>query len=147
MVLATRRRTRVVLALLALVAAAALVDGVRLWRTAQNNALIASRATIAEAPGQPPELRFAQAAAFAASKPVKDYVQLVLTDVEMPEVDGYMLAKQIKSDARFSGIPIVMHSSLSGVSNRKLGMSVGVDEYVAKFAPDKLAQTLSRMLA
>ena len=67
MVLATRRRTRVVLALLALVAAAALVDGVRLWRTAQNNALIASRATIAEAPGQPPELRFAQAAAFAAS--------------------------------------------------------------------------------
>jgi two-component system chemotaxis response regulator CheV len=74
-------------------------------------------------------------------------VQLVLTDVEMPEMDGYMLARQIKSDARFAGIPVVMHSSLSGASNRQLGLSVGVDEYVTKFAPAQLAQTLVRLLA
>ena len=83
----------------------------------------------------------------ASGHPVKTYLQLVLTDVEMPEMDGYMLARQIKSDARFAGIPVVMHSSLSGASNRKLGMSVGVDEYVPKFEPGKLAQTLARLLS
>lgn len=83
----------------------------------------------------------------ATGKRVKDHVQLVLTDVEMPEMDGYMLTRCIKSDPRFSGIPVLMHSSLSGSSNQQLGMSVGVDEYVPKFQPDKLAQTLTRLLA
>jgi two-component system chemotaxis response regulator CheV len=40
-----------------------------------------------------------------------------------------------------------MHSSLSGMQNQQLGRSVGVDEYVAKFEPNKLAQTLSNRLA
>jgi len=78
---------------------------------------------------------------------VKDVIKLILTDVEMPEMDGYMLTKKIKSDSRFSGIPVVMHSSLSGGSNRELGMSVGVDEYVSKIEPQQLADTLARMLA
>ena len=47
----------------------------------------------------------------------RDVVQLVLTDVEMPEMDGYILTKKIKSDPRFAGIPVVMHSSLSSLSN------------------------------
>jgi two-component system chemotaxis response regulator CheV len=78
---------------------------------------------------------------------VRDSVQLVLTDVEMPEMDGYMLAKRIKSDPRFNGIPVIMHSSLSGESNHQLGRSVGIDEYVSKFEPFKLAAAISRMLA
>jgi two-component system, chemotaxis family, chemotaxis protein CheV len=78
---------------------------------------------------------------------VRDSVQLVLTDVEMPEMDGYMLAKRIKSDARFNGVPVIMHSSLSGESNQQLGRSVGIDEYVSKFEPLKLAAAISRMLA
>ncbi len=77
---------------------------------------------------------------------MKDIVNLVLTDVEMPEMDGYMLTKNIKSDPRFRGIPVLMHSSLSSMQNRKLGESVGVDEYVAKFEPQKLAETLTRLL-
>ena len=85
--------------------------------------------------------------ASAAGKTVPDYVQLILTDVEMPEMDGYMLTKHIKSDARFSGIPIIMHSSLSGMSNQALGKSVGVDEYVPKFEPLRLAETLMRLLS
>lgn len=79
--------------------------------------------------------------------PLKDDLQLVLTDVEMPEMDGYMLARRVKADPRFAGIPVVMHSSLSGASNRKLGLSVGVDEYVPKFEPGRLAQTLAHFLA
>ena len=87
-------------------------------------------------------------AAYAASsgKAVKDLVQLVLTDVEMPEMDGYILTKNIKSDPRFAGIPVIMHSSLSGASNQQLGLSVGVDEYVPKFEPQRLAETLTRLI-
>jgi two-component system chemotaxis response regulator CheV len=73
-------------------------------------------------------------------------LHLVLTDVEMPEMDGYMLTKMIKSDARFAGIPVLMHSSLSGASNQKLGESVGVDAYVSKFEPQKLSMKLREML-
>jgi two-component system chemotaxis response regulator CheV len=76
----------------------------------------------------------------------KDMVQLVLTDVEMPEMDGYILTKTIKSDQRFAGIPVIMHSSLSSMSNQQLGRSVGVDEYVPKFEPQRLAETLGRLL-
>ena len=83
----------------------------------------------------------------ATHTPLKDIVHLVLTDVEMPEMDGYLLTKKIKSDPRFAGIPVIMHSSLSGSSNKQLGQSVGVDEYVSKFEPHKLAATLSRLLA
>lgn len=79
-------------------------------------------------------------------KRVKDYIQLILTDVEMPEMDGYMLTKQVKSDPRFAGIPVLMHSSLSGMSNQKLGQSVGVDAYVPKFEAQKLSQAVSEML-
>jgi len=86
-------------------------------------------------------------AADSAGKPVSDSLQLILTDVEMPEMDGYMLVKQIKSDARFKGIPVVMHSSLSGDSNRSLGLSVGVDEYIPKFEAVRLSQTLTRLLS
>lgn len=92
------------------------------------------------------ELQRIADSAEGAGKPVHDVLHAVLTDVEMPEMDGYMLTKMIKSDPRFAGIPVIMHSSLSGASNQQLGRSVGVDEYVAKFEPEKLAETLGRML-
>ena len=76
----------------------------------------------------------------------QDLISLVLTDIEMPEMDGYILTKKIKSDARFAGVPVIMHSSLSGMSNQQLGKSVGVDEYVPKFEPQRLSETLTRRL-
>lgn len=84
--------------------------------------------------------------AAASGRKVKDLVALVLTDVEMPEMDGYILTKKIKSDPRFEGVPVIMHSSLSGMSNQQLGRSVGVDEYVAKFEPQRLAEVLRRLI-
>jgi two-component system chemotaxis response regulator CheV len=84
--------------------------------------------------------------ASSSNRKVKDMVALVLTDVEMPEMDGYILTKRIKSDIRFEGIPVIMHSSLSGMSNQQLGRSVGVDEYVAKFEPQRLAEVLRRII-
>ncbi|GHT84494.1 chemotaxis protein CheV [Betaproteobacteria bacterium] len=92
------------------------------------------------------ELRKIADVASSAGRLVKDYVSLVLTDVEMPEMDGYILTRNIKSDPRFEGVPVVMHSSLSGMSNQQLGVSVGVDEYVPKFEPQRLSETLRRRI-
>lgn len=82
----------------------------------------------------------------STGREARDVISLVLTDVEMPEMDGYILTKTIKSDQRFYGIPVIMHSSLSGMSNQQLGKSVGVDEYVPKFEPQRLAATLRRLI-
>ncbi len=82
----------------------------------------------------------------ATHTPLKNMVQVILTDVEMPEMDGYMLTRKIKADKRFTGIPVLMHSSLSSSSNQQLGKTVGVDEYVPKFEPQKLAQILTKLL-
>ena len=83
----------------------------------------------------------------ANGKRVSDFIQLILTDVEMPEIDGYVLTKKIKSDIRFKDIPVVMHSSLSTDANKSLGESVGVDAYVGKFDPKELAETLTNILS
>ena len=77
---------------------------------------------------------------------LRDEVSLILVDAEMPEMDGYVLTRNIKADARFEGIPVVMHSSLSSEANRAMGKSVGVDAYVAKFDADVLAETLRPLL-
>lgn len=92
------------------------------------------------------ELQKIASYADASHRSVKEFVQLILTDVEMPEMDGYILTKNIKSDPRFNGIPVLMHSSLSSMSNMQLGKSIGVDEYVPKFEAQRLAETLSRLL-
>lgn len=77
---------------------------------------------------------------------VRDEINLILVDAEMPEMDGYVLTRNIKSDSRFNGIPVVMHSSLSSEANRAMGKNVGVDAYVAKFDADVLAETIRPML-
>ena len=79
-------------------------------------------------------------------EPLQDKLKLILVDAEMPEMDGYVLTKHIKSDQRFKGIPVVMHSSLSSNANKAMGASVGVDAYVAKFDPLVLAETLTPLL-
>jgi len=92
------------------------------------------------------ELEKMAAYALSSGQQVADLVSLVLTDIEMPEMDGYILTKKIKSDPRFADVPVIMHSSLSGMSNQQLGKSVGVDEYVPKFEPQRLSETLTRRL-
>ena len=77
---------------------------------------------------------------------LRDDVRLILVDAEMPEMDGYVLTKNIKGDSRFDGIPVVMHSSLSSEANRAMGQAVGVDAYVPKFDAEVLADTLRPVL-
>ncbi len=77
---------------------------------------------------------------------VADKLDFILTDVEMPEMDGYVLTKKIKSDKRFAGVPVIMHSSLSAAANSNIGKSVGADAYVGKFKPKELAEVLLPLL-
>lgn len=77
---------------------------------------------------------------------LRDEVRLILVDAEMPEMDGYVLTKNIKADPRFAGVPVIMHSSLSSEANRAMGKAVGVDSYVAKFDAEILADTLRPVL-
>lgn len=79
--------------------------------------------------------------------PLYEMLQLILTDVEMPEMDGYVLTKHIKADPRFRGIPVIMHSSLSSEANMVLGKSVGADGYVPKFNPNELSEIIGKYLS
>ncbi|MES2127560.1 MAG: chemotaxis protein, partial [Pseudomonadota bacterium] len=85
-------------------------------------------------------------AAEKEGKTVQDKIALVLTDLEMPEMDGFTLTRNIKQATRYAGIPVVIHSSLTGTTNEDHVKSVGADAYVAKFAADELAATIRGVL-
>jgi two-component system chemotaxis response regulator CheV len=82
----------------------------------------------------------------ASNLPVYELLQAIITDVEMPEMDGYVLTRKIKKDARFNGIPVLMHSSLSADANISMGKNVGADIYVAKFSPKELSAALRPLI-
>lgn len=84
--------------------------------------------------------------ATASNTVLTDLVSVVLTDVEMPEMDGYVLTMKVKQDPRFKGVPVVMHSSLSAATNVAMGKRIGADGYVAKFDPMELSKSLAPFL-
>jgi two-component system chemotaxis response regulator CheV len=86
------------------------------------------------------------AEALAQGTTANQKIAVVLTDLEMPEMDGFTLTKKIKSDPRFNSIPVVIHSSLTGSTNENHVKGVGADAYVAKFAPRELAVALRTVL-
>ena len=91
-------------------------------------------------------LQAISAQAVAEGKTVKDKVALVLTDLEMPEMDGFTLTRNIKQDPRFGAIPVIIHSSLTGTTNEGHVKSVGADAYIAKFVAQELAETIRKVL-
>jgi two-component system chemotaxis response regulator CheV len=91
-------------------------------------------------------LRAMADAAQSSGQNLHDQIQVILTDAEMPAMDGYVLTQYVKNDRRFEGIPVVMHSSLSSDANRAMGKRVGVDYYVPKFDSMVLSSTLRPLL-
>jgi two-component system chemotaxis response regulator CheV len=92
------------------------------------------------------QLQALSAQAATEGKTAQDKVALVLTDLEMPEMDGFTLTRNIKRDVRFKSIPVVIHSSLTGSANEGHVKSVGADAYVAKFVAEELAATIRQVL-
>lgn len=71
--------------------------------------------------------------------PVSSYFAAVISDVEMPAMDGYTLCKAVKADARLRDLWICLHTSLSGVFNQSMVQKVGADRFIAKFNADDLS--------
>ncbi len=93
------------------------------------------------------KLQAMASAAEAEGKTILDKVAMVLTDLEMPEMDGFTLTRNIKQNPRFAGLPVVIHSSLSGATNEDHVKSVGADAYVAKFVAEELAAAIRKVVA
>ncbi|ECS3603991.1 response regulator [Salmonella enterica subsp. enterica serovar Derby] len=82
----------------------------------------------------------------AEGKPISEKIALVLTDLEMPEMDGFTLTRKIKTDERLKKIPVVIHSSLSGSANEDHIRKVQADGYVAKFEINELSSVIQEVL-
>ncbi len=74
------------------------------------------------------------------SQPVSERCSLVLSDVEMPEMDGYTLTKKIKEHDQLGKLKVLLHSSLSGAFNENMVKKVGADDFLAKYDATELAQ-------
>jgi two-component system chemotaxis response regulator CheV len=70
---------------------------------------------------------------------ISDHIHMVISDVEMPEMDGYTLTKLIKDDPNLKDLFVCLHTSLSGVFNQGMVQKVGADAFLSKFKPDELA--------
>ncbi|MEE4374918.1 chemotaxis protein CheV [Pseudomonas alliivorans] len=71
-------------------------------------------------------------------KPHEEFLMMI-SDIEMPEMDGYTLTAAIRNDPRMQKMHITLHTSLSGVFNQAMVKKVGADDFLAKFRPDDLA--------
>ena len=74
---------------------------------------------------------------------IKDAIDIIITDVEMPNMDGYRFTKLIKEDERFKSIPVVMNTSLSGSANLQKAKDVGVDDFCTKFIAEEFTRAVA----
>ncbi|ALS32172.1 MULTISPECIES: chemotaxis protein CheV [Pseudoalteromonas] len=75
---------------------------------------------------------------------ITERVGLLISDVEMPEMDGYTLTAEIKADPKLAPLHVILHTSLSGVFNQAMVEKVGADDFIAKFNPDELATAVRK---
>ena len=78
----------------------------------------------------------------AKKGPITEQIALVISDIEMPEMDGYTLTAEIRNDPNLKGLHIILHTSLSGVFNHAMVQKVGANNFIAKFNPDELAKAV-----
>ncbi|MDW3192255.1 MAG: tetratricopeptide repeat protein [Cytophagales bacterium] len=76
-----------------------------------------------------------------------DSFDLIITDVMMPEMDGYALVQHLKSDKHFQGIPVIMLTALNMEDNKLDALALGVDDYLTKpFSPLELQARISNLI-
>ncbi|MBY4675916.1 chemotaxis protein CheV [Marinobacterium arenosum] len=73
---------------------------------------------------------------------VTEYFLMMISDIEMPEMDGYTLTSMVREDERMSDLFVVLHTSLSGGFNVSMVKKVGADGFLAKFNPNELASVV-----
>ena len=78
--------------------------------------------------------------------PLENKIALVISDIEMPRMDGYTLTTMIRKDPRLQNIFVMLHTSLSGVFNNSMVEKVGADHFMPKFKPNELAHTVLNVI-
>ncbi|TCK18873.1 two-component system chemotaxis response regulator CheV [Thiogranum longum] len=78
--------------------------------------------------------------------PLHERIFMVISDIEMPEMDGYTFTTEVRRDPRLENLHILLHTSLSGVFNNAMVEKVGANDFIAKFQPDVLAKTVLNRL-
>jgi len=79
--------------------------------------------------------------------PVRQHVPLIISDIEMPELDGYSLTRKLRQTPAMDGVGIVLHTSLTGAINPEVARSVGADTALTKFDADDLANAIVEVLS
>ena len=77
---------------------------------------------------------------------IYEKVALLISDIEMPEMDGYTLTAEVKANERLRSMPVILHTSLSGVFNNAMVEKVGAEDFIPKFHPDELATAVKKWL-
>jgi len=75
-------------------------------------------------------------------------IDLLVSDIEMPRMDGFVLTKKIRADQRFADLPVVLVTSLVRREDREHGIACGADAYITKsdFSQNHLLETIERLL-
>ena len=77
--------------------------------------------------------------------PAADFLMLI-SDIEMPEMDGYTFTSEIRNNPNLKDLHVILHTSLSGVFNQAMVQKVGANNFIAKFQPDELAKAVQGAL-
>ena len=77
---------------------------------------------------------------------IENHVSCIITDIEMPQMDGHSLTKKVKTDSVLSGIPVILFSSLITPEMRLKGIDVGADEQITKPEIANLVMLIDRCL-
>jgi two-component system chemotaxis sensor kinase CheA len=75
-----------------------------------------------------------------------DDIHLVLTDIDMPHLDGFSLSAKIRNDHRYAELPIVALTTLSSEKDVARGYAVGINDYQTKLDPDQLIQSIQKYI-
>lgn len=74
--------------------------------------------------------------------PISSRIALIISDIEMPEMDGYTLTSEIRRDPDLKDLYVLLHSSLSGVFNETMVKKVGANRFIPKFSADELVKEI-----
>lgn len=73
---------------------------------------------------------------------IYEQLSLIISDIEMPEMDGYTLTAEIRNDPKLKDLHVILHTSLSGVFNQAMVERVGANAFIPKFNPDELGRAV-----
>jgi two-component system chemotaxis sensor kinase CheA len=75
-----------------------------------------------------------------------DVVDLIVTDIEMPNMDGFEFTQKVRADSRFADLPVVAVTSLMGEQAEQRGKAVGITEYLIKLDRDRLLERIAHYI-